>query len=121
MVLVCMVFARQPALFGALIGCVGFCQGVSFFFSMFHGMSGSVNRAGMMALHESLLSAGLITGSSAGGFVYQHSSMAAVYGGCAFLVLAGLVVQAVLSGRAVKVERSALFGNTHAGFENGSV
>jgi DHA1 family multidrug resistance protein-like MFS transporter/DHA1 family quinolone resistance protein-like MFS transporter len=103
-VLVCMVFARQPALFGALIGCVGFCQGVSFFYSMFHGISGSVNRAGMMALHESLLSAGLITGSSAGGYVYQHSSMQAVFGGCAFLVLAGLLIQSILSKSALKRE-----------------
>jgi predicted MFS family arabinose efflux permease len=106
-VLVCMIFARQPALVGTLIGCVGFCQGVSYFFSMFHGLSGSVNRAGMMALHESLLSVGLITGSSAGGFVYQRSSMAMVYGGCALLALAGLVVQAVLSKSAAKRERCA--------------
>lgn len=106
-VLVCMVFARQPAVFGVLIGCVGFCQGVSFFFSMFHGISGSVNRAGMMALHESLLSAGLITGSSAGGYVYQHSSMKAVFGGCAFLVLVGLLVQAILAKSAARRERGA--------------
>jgi DHA1 family multidrug resistance protein-like MFS transporter/DHA1 family quinolone resistance protein-like MFS transporter len=109
-VLVCMVFTRQAALFGALVGCVGFCQGVSFFYSMFHGISGSVNRAGMMALHESLLSAGLITGSSAGGYVYQHSSMGAVYGGCAFLVLIGLVAQAILSKSAVTRERATLEG-----------
>lgn len=106
-VLACMVFARQPALFGALVGCVGFCQGVSFFYSMFHGISGSVNRAGMMALHESLLSAGLITGSSAGGYVYQHTSMKVVYGGCAFLVLIGLLAQAILSKSAVRRERGA--------------
>jgi predicted MFS family arabinose efflux permease len=96
-VLVWLAFARHPVLLGALLGGVGFCMGVSFFYSMFHGVSGSVDRAGMMAIHESLLSAGLITGSSAGGYVYQHASMGAVYGGCAALVFAGLVVQAALS------------------------
>ena len=102
--LVLMVFVKGPLPLGGLISAVGFCMGVSFFYSMFHGISGAVNRSGMMALHESLLSAGLISGSFAGGYLYQRVSMAAVYAFSAVIVLAGLAVQAVLSARALKKE-----------------
>ena len=81
-------------------------MGVSFFYSMFHGISGAVNRSGMMALHESLLSVGLISGSFAGGYLYQRVSMAAVYAFSAAIVLAGLAVQAVLSARVLRKEGS---------------
>jgi MFS family permease len=106
LVLVLMVFVKGPLPLGGLISAVGFCMGVSFFYSMFHGISGAVNRSGMMALHESLLSVGLISGSFAGGYLYQRVSMAAVYAFSAAIVLAGLAIQAALSARVLKKEGS---------------
>lgn len=57
----------------------GFLQGQAYTSSIFHGCSGSNSRPRRMALHESLLSAGFILGSVAGGWVYQRFSMPALY------------------------------------------
>ncbi len=47
--------------------------------SLFHGVSGSVNREGRMAVHEAVLTAGIITGAVSGGELYQRWNMSAVF------------------------------------------
>jgi DHA1 family multidrug resistance protein-like MFS transporter/DHA1 family quinolone resistance protein-like MFS transporter len=47
--------------------------------SMFHGASGAVERQKRMAVHEGMLTAGLIIGSVAGGLLYQRYSMRTVF------------------------------------------
>ena len=95
-VVLAMSFTRSPLILATLIALVGSFRSLSYSNSLFHGVSGSVNRAGRMAIHEALLAAGLIFGSALGGELYQRYSMTAVYGFCAAVVLSGAVVQLAL-------------------------
>ena len=79
-----------------LIALLGAFRSLSYNNSLFHGVSGSGNRAGRMAIHEALLAAGLIFGSALGGELYQRYSMTAVYGFCAAVVISGAFVQLAL-------------------------
>jgi len=47
--------------------------------SLFHGVSGSINREGRMAIHEAVLTAGVITGAVSGGEIYQRWGMGVVF------------------------------------------
>jgi DHA1 family multidrug resistance protein-like MFS transporter/DHA1 family quinolone resistance protein-like MFS transporter len=85
--------ASSPFLLAGIISMIGALRALSYNTGIFHGVSGSMNRANRMAIHEALLAAGLIVGSSMGGIVYQHLSMNAVYGVCASIVIIGAVVQ----------------------------
>jgi DHA1 family multidrug resistance protein-like MFS transporter/DHA1 family quinolone resistance protein-like MFS transporter len=75
---------------------MGALRALSYNNSLFHGVSGSINRTGRMAVHESLLAAGLIFGSSLGGLLYENFSMATVYYFCGSTVLFGAILQAGL-------------------------
>jgi MFS family permease len=92
---------RTSLILGSVISCIGFFMAVSYFNSMFHGLSGSVNRSGRMAIHESLISSGLILGSVIGGLIYQRFAMAYVYLFCAAFMLFGAVLQGILSLRSL--------------------
>ena len=102
--LILLIYIRSPLFLGLVLALVGLVTAFSYFNSVFHGASGSTNRANRMALHEILLSAGFITGSFMGGIIYQKYSMSAVYWFCLTLVLAGIVVQAALSLRIHKIQ-----------------
>jgi DHA1 family multidrug resistance protein-like MFS transporter/DHA1 family quinolone resistance protein-like MFS transporter len=91
-----LVTVRTSFILGSVISCIGFFMAVSYFNSMFHGVTGSVNRSHRMAIHESLISSGLILGSVVGGLIYQRSSMAHVYLFCAAFVFFGAVLQSIL-------------------------
>ena len=81
--------ALSLALIGPLIS-------LGFSYSFFHGASGASRRATRMAIHEALLASGLITGSAAGGQLYQHYSMTAVSIFCAALIAAAIAIQVLL-------------------------
>ncbi len=87
---------RAPVYLAAVFGLLGLAAAFHYTYSLFHGVSGSVRRAGRMAIHEALLTGGTITGSAAGGLLYQHVSMNAVYLFCIAWTAAGLLAQAAL-------------------------
>lgn len=91
-----MNFASSPPALVLLISLIGALRALSYNVSLFHGVSGSINRMGRIAIHESLIAAGLICGSSVGGLLYQRYSMTAAFYFCAFLVLTGVAVQSAL-------------------------
>ncbi len=64
--------------------------------SIFHGISGSVDRGKRTAIHEALLTAGQIVGSVGGGQLYQAFSMKAAYLFCVACLGAGAMVQVLL-------------------------
>jgi len=103
--LVAMVYVRQPLTIGPVLACLGLGVGLSYFNSMFHSIAGSSNRVARSAVHESLLSAGLLCGAVLGGVLYQYYSITVVYLTCAALVLAGVVVQAGISLWVMRVEK----------------
>lgn len=58
-------------LVGAVLAMAGALLAHSYANSLFHGVSGSRRRARRMAVHEILLSAGLVVGGACGGLLYQ--------------------------------------------------
>jgi predicted MFS family arabinose efflux permease len=91
-----MNFTSSPLVLAFLIAFIGALRALSYNSSLFHGVSGSINRTGRMAIHEALLAAGLIFGSSLGGVIYQKYSMTAVYYFCGIVVFFGVVIQSGL-------------------------
>lgn len=102
--LVAMVYAHHPAVLAPILALLGFTTGYSYFSSMFHGLAGTARRAARSAIHESLLSSGLMCGPVLGGLIYQHYSINAVYLTCAGIVLVGVGIQAGIGLWARKVE-----------------
>ena len=76
-------FAAVLSLFGIL-----FAGGYSS--SIFHGVSGSINREKRMVIHESVLTLGVILGATAGGEIYQRWGIAAAFNTAA--AAAGLIM-----------------------------
>ncbi len=73
-VLLCIVFAFSTSTAG--IGIFFFLFGLLFSlcynFSIFHSAVGALNKGKRMVIHECMISAGQIIGSSVGGTIYQH-------------------------------------------------
>ena len=64
--------------------------------SIFHGVSGSASRAGRMAVHESLLAFGIVTGSALGGMLYDATTLGTVYLTCAVLMVTVAALQLII-------------------------
>lgn len=75
----------------------GFSMAMSYAGSLFHGASGSLHRARRMAIHESMLAAGLVTGSALGGWIYQYAGRQIVFGAAAAFLAACTLLQLALS------------------------
>lgn len=61
--------------------------------SLFHGVSGSVNREKRMAVHEGVLTAGLISGAVGGGVVYQLFGVTVLFYGAGTVLFIILILQ----------------------------
>ncbi len=96
LVMLGMMWTSRPFFLALLMIVIGLVMSTSYMSSLFHGVAGSSNRAGRMAIHEALIGAGLVCGSFIGGQVYQAYSMRSVYLFCAAVLLAGLLVQVTL-------------------------
>jgi len=73
--------------------------------SLFHGVSGSINREGRMAIHEAVLTAGVITGAVSGGEIYQRWGMGVVFLFTGFFLFLLLLTQLlVLLGQREKTK-----------------
>ncbi|MBN1834290.1 MAG: MFS transporter, partial [Spirochaetales bacterium] len=59
--------ARSLGFFAVLLPLIGLAMAFSYSSGLFYGIAGSRHRAGRMAIHESLLNGGYITGATAGG------------------------------------------------------
>lgn len=90
-----MGFFRSPLLLWFILAAMGLMMALSYSSSIFHGVSGSIDRAKRMAMHEVLIAAGSMGGYFFGGILYEKYSMSAVYWFCFSLVLAGVIVQAL--------------------------
>ncbi len=63
----------------AWLAVFGISGAMSYASSFFHGAAGSLNRARRMAVHESILAAGLISGAVAGGWMYEQMASNRVF------------------------------------------
>jgi len=82
-------FSLFLALFGLLFA-------LSYNNSLFHGVTGSVQRSTRMAVHEGLLTAGVVCGSSIGGILYQTGQFGRVLLFACAVVAAGALAQIAL-------------------------
>ncbi len=88
-----MIFTRSIITTGILMILFGFIFALNYNLSIFHGVSGSPHRAARMAIHEAILTLGIVSGSTAGGFILQGISMKGVYLVCSALAVITLVIQ----------------------------
>jgi predicted MFS family arabinose efflux permease len=79
-------FAAGLSLFGILFA-------AQYSSSIFHGVSGSIHRVKRMAIHEAVLTVGVITGAIGGGEIYQHWGMAIAFKSAAAAAAFVLVLQ----------------------------
>jgi len=64
--------------------------------SIFHGVSGSIHREKRMAIHEAVLTVGVIAGAIGGGEIYQQWGMAAAFNCAAAAATFVLIIQIVI-------------------------
>jgi predicted MFS family arabinose efflux permease len=83
-------FCLCLALFGLLFA-------LSYNNSLFHGVAGSGRRSARMAVHEGLLTAGMVSGSAIGGILYRPGRFSRVALFACLVVCAGVAAQAVLA------------------------
>lgn len=81
----------------------GLCVGVCYSSNLFYNVSGGTQRARLMAIHELLLSSGLVVGSTGGGWITDWISLRAAYPACSAMILAGLLAQMLLALRGSRV------------------
>ncbi len=74
----------------------GIIVAVAYSFSLFHGTSGSLERAKRTAINELVISSGVMVGATAGGQIFQNYSMLAVYLFCMSVAAAGVILQLFL-------------------------
>lgn len=91
-----MVFIQIPIVMIIAIVIFGFLFSHMYTNSIFHGVSGSVNREKRMAIHESFLTVGIVAGSAGGGMIYENYTFAMAFLFCAIIVFFGLIIQIVL-------------------------
>ncbi len=82
-------FAVSLSLFGILFA-------AEYSSSIFHGVSGSVHREKRMAVHEAVLTVGVITGSIGGGEIYQKWGMSAVFNSAAAAATLIFIFQVII-------------------------
>jgi len=99
LLLLALPVARTPLCLGLILACLGPLVAFGFSSGFFHGASGSAHRASRLATHEALLALGMITGSAAGGQLYQRFSLGAVSLFCLGVLCTGIWLQLLLGLR----------------------
>jgi len=112
---VLLAHVHEPVLVGVLLGIFGITLAMSYSSSLFHGASGSRNRPARMAVHESVLAAGLVAGAGVGGMVYHAHGAARLFYLCALVVLVALLAQGVLCVWARRCEERQCEETPHMG------
>ncbi len=91
-------FSQSWIFFAVSLSLFGILFAVQYSSSIFHGVSGSVHREKRMAVHEAVLTVGVITGSIGGGEIYQRWGMAAVFNTTAAVSFLILILQVAILG-----------------------
>ncbi len=94
LVTICFLFVltQTVPVFIILYAFFGLIMAQAYSSSVFHGVSGSVQRSKRMAVHETLLTVGMVSGSVLGGVIYDAAGIntAFIFAGTAALVLSGV-------------------------------
>jgi MFS family permease len=107
-ILICMaMIILSASLFLQLLaaGLAGICYGVVYSSHQYYGVSGGRKRSGLMAIHETLIGAGVAIGSLVGGILSDRFGRYSPYWFISAVIIAGGLVQIFLwfyVGRAVE-------------------
>jgi predicted MFS family arabinose efflux permease len=82
--------------FAVVLAAFGLLFALSYNNSLFHGVSGSLRRSTRMAVHEGILTAGMVAGSAIGGALYQEGRFIRVLIFGCVVVAAAAAAQTVL-------------------------
>lgn len=85
--------AAAPSLYYAFVPVLGLLISFAYSSGVFHGVSGSAERGKRMSINEALVTAGMVAGSTGGGYLYQRYSMGAVLYFAAAIAGATLIIQ----------------------------
>lgn len=91
-----MIYVSSFLLLAIDLSFIGICIALGYFNSQFHAVAGSRERSKRAAVHEALLSVGVVSGATVGGIIYDLASIKAVYLFCVICLLAGTFVQLFL-------------------------
>ena len=80
----------------ATTGIIGIAQAFIYASHLFHNVSGTKSRSGLMALHEFLLSLGLVIGSLAGGYISDSFGRYMTYCFGLIAVCSAMVLQGII-------------------------
>jgi predicted MFS family arabinose efflux permease len=104
-ILAVLIFQKTAMGFIVCFGVVGLLQSAVYTNSLFYATSGAPDRDRRASVHEALLTFGQVTGSIAGGLLYQAFSMPAVFIALVAALLGGMAAQSLMISRG---PRSAL-------------
>lgn len=96
---VAMIFPNQVFPIGLFLALLGVLIAMSYMSSIYHGVDGAPNKSSRMAIHETLLTLGILLGAYAGGWLYEHHGVAAVWLGASGLLIAGLAAMVFFTGQ----------------------
>lgn len=89
-------FTKSWSSFAFAFSVFGILFAAQYSSSIFHGVSGSIHREKRMAIHEAVLTVGVVIGAVGGGEIYQHWGMAAVFYSAATTAVVILVFQIII-------------------------
>lgn len=95
------VMLLANSLFGFIltVSVFGVIYSFNYSSSIFHGVTGSTERARRMSVHESISTMGIVVGSVVGGELYEHFSMKSVYVFCIAVAFIGAIIQLMMMTR----------------------
>ncbi len=97
MTMVLTIFTEKPLTLALIFSVFGVLFALNYDESVFHGVTGSRKRSTRMAIHEALLTLGIVTGSIAGGFLLENYSMNTVYIFSITVIIITLLIQASMT------------------------
>lgn len=108
-----MLMMRTMAGFLLSVVVLGVIFSFNYSSSVFHGVSGSTERARRMSVHESISTMGVVAGSVVGGILYQSYSMASVYLFCIVVAVVGAIITLTIMTRDSTADGNALAVGGH--------
>ena len=86
--------------YSVLLPLIGLTVAVNYTFSVYYGVAGARDRTLRMAIHEALLTVGVVIGSLMGGGLYESYGAREAYFGAMIAVTVAVLAQLVMFGRA---------------------